>query len=349
MTNNITYSVLCLFLLAFAPAMIAACKKRSFSKWYLYGVALLPAAFIHSLLLKRPVSCISVYFADPAKPSGRRKKQYRIVSRREQRRHITVSYMCMVFVSKLVFGAFMGLVFFAIFRTFQRDTYVLRSSCVLFSIALSVLLSVTEICGLSHMPMVADEITKRAFLVSGASVTCSLPLFIIKTFVLDKLLPRYSMPWMLVCMCAALVIFVWLLLKMQSYYYSVFYKFFDYCVLSLAAYVIFAAVTLICLSIDNVRGLIYIAAMPLQLFNTGYLAGIDYIENISYIYSSAIVHAFIAMIILVSGLSCRNYKRKELAYRVEYRSRAFNMSQKKMLRRHIPKAGGLHIKPLQHV
>lgn len=349
MTQKITYAVLYLLILAFVPAVIAAVKKRSFSRWYIYGALLFPAAVIHSLLLKKPFDCIGVYFADEKRPSGRRKKQYKMLPRAKMRHVITVPYMCAVFASKLVFGAFSGLVLFALFRTFQSNTYQLRAACVIFSLVFSMLLSAVEIFGLSHAPMIADEITKRALLITAASVICSLPLFILKTFILDNLLPEFSTPWMFVCMCIAFAAFLCQILRLQSYYYSIFYKFFDYCVLSIAGYIIFSAVTLICLSLGGLGKFVYVVALPLQLFNTGYLAGIEYIENISYIYSSAIVHLLVVIILLVSGLSCRNYKRKELAYRIEYRSQAFRMSQKKVLRRHIPKAGGLHIKPINHV
>ncbi len=349
MAEKITYALLCVLLVSFVPASVAALKKRSFSRWYFYGLVLFPVALIHSLLLKKPFNCIGVYFSDDKNPSGRKHKQYRILPRTQKNEAPTVSYMCMVFVSKLVFGAFTGLVLFALFRTFQRDTYELRAACVVFSIVFSMLLSGVEIFGLSRMPMIADEITKRAFLIAGLSVTCSFPLFIIKIIVLDKLLPAYSTPWMFVCMCIAFVAFLLMLLSVQSYYYSVFYKFFDYCVLSIAGYVIFSAVTLICMSLEGIRKLVYVTALPLQLFNTGYLAGIDYIENLSYIYSAAIVHLIVAVVLFVSGISCRNYKRKELARRVEYRTQAFRISQRRVLRRHIPKAGGRHIKPINYV
>lgn len=349
MKEKITYAVLYLLLLAFIPAIMAAVKKRSFSRWYVYGVLLFPTAVVHAVLLKKPVDCIGVYVSDDKSPSGRKRRQYRILSRAQKKKTPTVSYMCLVFVSKLVFGAFTGLVLFALFRTFQRDTYELRASCVIFSIVFSMLLSGVELFGLSRVPMIADEITKRAFLTAGMSIICSLPLFVVKTLILDNLLPAYSTPWMFVCMCIALVAFLWMLLSVQSYYYSVFYKFFDYCVLSLAGYVIFSAVTLICMSLGKIGRIVYLTALPLQLFNTGYLAGIDYIENLSYIYSAAIVHLIVAVVIFVSGLSCRNYKRKELARRIEYRTQAFRISQRRVLRRHIPKSGGRNIKPINYV
>ncbi|MBQ6937195.1 MAG: hypothetical protein IJN36_01625, partial [Clostridia bacterium] len=186
MAEKITYAVLCVLLLAFVPAAVAALKKRSFSRWYVYGAFLCPVAIIHALLLKKPFDCIGVYFADEKRPSGRRKKYYRVLSRVQKHHTPTIAYMCAVFVSKLVFGAFSGLVLFALFRTFQSNTYELRASCVIFSIIFSMLLSAVELLGLSHIPMVADEITKRAFLIAAASVICSLPLYIIKVFVLDK-------------------------------------------------------------------------------------------------------------------------------------------------------------------
>ncbi len=349
MNEKITYAVLSLLLMAFIPAIIAAVKRRSFSRWYIYGVLLFPVSVAHALFLKKPFNSIGIYFSDDKSPSGRKRKQYKILSRTQKNDVPTVPYMCVVFASKLVFGAFTGLVLFALFRMFQSNTYELRASCVIFSIVFSMLLSGVELFGLSRAPMIADEITKRAFLIAAASIICSLPLFVVKTLILDNLLPAYSTPWMFVCMCIAFVAFLWMLLSVQSYYYSVFYKFFDYCILSLAGYVIFSAVTLICMSLGKIGRIVNLTALPLQLFNTGYLSGIDYIENLSYIYSAAIVHLIVAVVIFVSGISCRNYKRKEIARRIEYRTQAFRISQRRVLRRHIPKAGGLHIKPINYV
>lgn len=349
MAERITYAVLCFLLLAFVPAAAAAIKKRSFSRWYLYGALLFPVATVHAALLKKPFDYIGVYFTDEKSSSGRRKKHYKKLPQMQKSNPPTVAYMCAVFVSKLIFGAFTGLVLFALFRTFRNDTYELRASCVAFSVIFSMLLSGVELLRLSRLPMIADEITKRALLITAASVICSFPIFAVKNLILDKFLPGFSTPWMFVCMCIAFAAFLWMMLSIQSYYYSVFYNFFDYCVMSLAGYTIFSAVTLICMSLEKARKVVYLTALPLQLFNTGYLAGIDYIENLSCIYSAAIVHLIVMVILVISGLSCRNYKKKELAYRIEYRTQAFRMSQRRVLRRHIPKVGGLGVKPINYV
>ena len=331
------YSSLCVLLAAFFPAMLAANKDRRFSKWYIYSAVLLPVALLHAIFLKKPVHLVTVYTHSKSNPTHMHKKTYKAVPKGKKNIVVSPKYIYAVFFSKLIFGAFMGIVLFAIFRTFVYDTKTLRLASVIFAALFSLFLSMVEICRLSRFPLIADEITKRAIIIAGISLMCSLPFFLLKTFVFDKTLPAYSDFLMFACTVSSFALFVVFLLKRQNYYYAFFYKFSDYCVISMCAYAIFSAVTLIWMSIYDIRNFIHAIAMPMQIFNPKYLSGVGYIDNISYIYSSAFVHLFIEIVILFSGLSCRSFKRKELLYRVEYRTKAFRMSRKPILRRHIPK------------
>lgn len=345
MGEFIAYTLLFLFLMAFVPAIVASYKKRSFSKWYIYGVLLLPIAFIHSLLIKKSESFINVYFTDLKSAFGQSKKKYKFISPKGEKKKPDFSYVCSVFLTKLVFSAFSALALFALFRLFCNDTSLLRFSCIAFSLGFSVLLSVVQIYSLSHFPIIADEITKRAFIMIFASVVSSLPIFAFKNIVMDALFPNHLILWMFISMCISFVLFLWLLLKIQSYYYSIFARFFDYSLLSIAAYAVFAAITLIGQSLGSYQKIVYALSLQLQLFNSGYLAGLEYLEKISSIYSSALVHLFIVIVLLVSDFSCYNFKKKEVRSRIEYRTNAFRMSQRKVLRRHIPREG-IHIKPI---
>ena len=49
----ITLYLLPLLLLSVVPAYIAQTKGKSFGAWYVYGLFLLPIAFVHSLILGR--------------------------------------------------------------------------------------------------------------------------------------------------------------------------------------------------------------------------------------------------------------------------------------------------------
>lgn len=329
--------------------MIAAYKNRRFSGWYIYGVVLFPVAFLHSLMLKKPVYRINVYSYDSDIPTKRTKTVYKAITAERKTLTFYPRYLLAVFASKLIFGAFSALVFFAIFRVFTNDTMTLRFMCCLFAVLFSLFLSITQLCGFSRSPLLADEITKRAIMICGASLISSFPLYLLKLLILDNIVFKYSEFMMFICTVASFVLFIILLLRIQSYYYSIFYKFSDYCILSMCAYAIFAAITLIWMSVSDIRNFIYFIAMPMQIFNLEYLSGVKYIENISYIYSSAFVHLFVEIVILFSGLLCRSYKRKEFMYRVEYRSKAFNISRKRVLRRHIPKAGMTKTRSLQNV
>lgn len=348
---HVAYSTLAVLLAAFIPGMIAAVKEHRFSKWYIYGVFLLPFAFIHSLLLKKPVHVINIYIHDKNNLTHRKKKTYRAVPAERKSILLSPRYIYMVFFSKLIFGAFVALTIFAAFRTVVSGTGSLRTGCMVFALLFSTMLSVVELCRFSRFPLMADEITKRALLIAGMSVVCSLPVYLLKIYVFDNTLPaEYSDLMMFICTIASFAFFIGMLLRKQSFYYSWFSRFTDYCLISMCAYAIFAAISLIWLSVSDIRNFIYAVAMPMQLFNLEYLSGVEYMENISYIYSSALVHLCIEVIILVSGMLCRNFKQKELEARIEYRSKAFRMSRKRILRRHIPKMGGTQqIRPLQHV
>lgn len=347
------YYIACIILglitAAFVPAMIAANKQCRFSKWYLYSLCLFPFALVHAILLRKPSYLIRVYMSDKNDPSVRKQRLYGSVPVEKRRRSIVPAHICAVFFSKLIFGAFIALAFFALFRTFVYDTPLLRVTCANFAIVFSVLLSIVEICELSRIPMIADEITKRALFILLYSVLCSLPLFLFKTFVLDKTLAQYSAFFTFLCAAVSMTIFILLVLKRQRVYYSFFSRFFDYCTISVLAYAIYAAITLILLSIPLGRHYINAVAMPMQVSNLKNLADNIHIHNLSYIYSSALAHLLVEIIIFFSGLSCRNFKRKELEARIEYRTAAFRMSRKRILRRHIPKMEAVRIKPLHSV
>ncbi len=332
----IVYASLCVLLAAFFPAMVAAKKERSFSKWYVYSVMLFPVSLVHSFLLKSPRHYVNVFFHDKENPAKIKKKTFPAVPTLQKKIVVTPSYIYKVFFSKLLFGAFIGISLFALSRAFVYDTQTLRIACVMFSVIFSAFLSVVEMCRFSRFPMLADEITKRTLFFGAISVCCSLPIILIKGLILDNIVPERYMPAvMFICMILSFGAFLLLLFRMQRIFYSVFDKFSDYCLISIAAYGIFAACSLIWLSISGLQKYIYLFAMPMQIFTTQYLSGVDYIEKLSYIYSSALVHLFIAVILLLSGLLCRRYKRKEFEFRVEYRSKAFRMSRKPILRRHI--------------
>ncbi len=349
MTYYLVVAILVLVIAAFVPAIIAACKDLHFSKWYIYALLLFPIALVHSLIVKKSgfVHTIGVLTDDKNSPSGRKKKVYRALPLKNQSREVSPLFICAVFFSKLIFGAFVALSFFALFRTFVSDIPFLRTACINFAIVFSVMLSIVQICGFSRFPVLADEITKRALIISFYSILCSLPLFLIKEFVLDKVFDKYEDFFTFLCSAAAMVIFVLMLLRRQRFYYSVFAKFSDYCIISICAYAIYAAISLIVLSTDLTRPLINAFAMPMQVLNLENLGNISYIPDLSYIYSSALAHFCVAIIILLSGLLCRNYKEKEVLARVEYRSMAFRMNRKRILRRHIPNVDSAKIVPIE--
>ena len=87
--------------------------------------------------------------------------------------------------------------------------------------------------------------------------------------------------------------------------------------------------------------------MQMQLFNFTYFSGVEYIDKMSTIYLSATTHLIVALLLLLSGLRCSAFKKKELTYRVEYRTKAFRTSLKPALYRHIPKTGIKIIPPVK--
>lgn len=342
------YGTLGVLLMAFIPGIIAAEKEHRFSRWYLYGILLFPVAFIHSLLLKKPIHKINVITHDKKNPAKRKVSSYRTVPAEKKQIVISPKYLYMVFFSKLIFGGFVALSVFAVFRTFVQGTESLRLACSAFAVAFSVLLSVVEICRYSRLPLIADEITKRALITIFYSIICSLPVFLIEKLILDNIIPANYQDFIrFICIVLSFAIFTALLLKKQQFYYSVFSRFTDYCLLSVFAYAIFAAISLIWMSISGINHLIYAVAMPTQIFNMEYFSDVEIIENLSYIYSSALVHLCIALLLIFSGLMCKRYKRSEIEARIEYRSKAFRMSRKRILRRHIRVMGKEEVIPIR--
>lgn len=330
------YGTLALLLIAYIPAMIAAGKEKSFTKWYAYGVLLLPVAFIHSLLLKKPQHRVKIFTHDEKNPTKRTKKSYPLVPKAKKEISISPKYLYMVFFSKFIFGVFVAFSVFAIFRTIVHGTDTLMQACAVFAILFSVMLSIVELSRLSKFPHIADEITKRALIMIACSVVCSLPLYLLKTYVAEAVFPdKYADFVKFIFVLTSFGVFIALILRRQRIFYSAFSHFRDYTILSMCAYAIFAAISLVWMSSADNRELIYAAAMPTQVFNMEYLSDTKVIGNLSYIYSSAALHLLVEGIIFVSGLLCRGFKRKEMEYRVEYRSQAFRMSRKRILRRHI--------------
>ena len=330
--------ILGLILLGYIPAMIAASKNHSFLRWYLFGALLFPVALICSLVLKKPVRIINVL---STKESGdRKRKAYRQFSRKkESGKRLDVTYCLTVLLTKAIFGAFLGLVAFAIIRTYSPNTANLRSVCVLFAIIHTLMLSITEIFGISQVPLIADEITKRALQIFAISAIISAPLFFVSYLITTNILFHTQFVRFLFTL-ATFGLFLIMLFRLQQRYYARFSKFFDYCILSLCSYAVYSALTLIILTaIKSVRWVANVFSMHIHLFDFTYFSGIEYIYKTSTIYLAATVHFIIALLLLLSGLGCRAFKRKELAYRVEYRTKAFRTTLKPALYRHIPRAG----------
>ena len=343
----IACAILTVLILAFFPAMAAAYKQHRFSRWYVYAVFLLPVAAIHSVLLKKPVRAVGIYVEDKSNPLKRRKKIYKCVPVDKEKITITPKQICAIFFSKLIFGGFMGLVLFAIFRVFTSDSSALRVVCLNFSIVFSLLLGVVEICGFSAVPLIADEITKRALIIFGMSAGCSVPFFFIRVLILDKILPDFRSFNLFICSMAVCALFLIALLQKQRLYYSFFSGFFDYTGISIMAYSVYAAVTLIMISIPPFARLVPLFASHLQLLSLRKIANAIYPGSLSFIYAAALVHLFVGIIILFSGLACYAFKKKEIEARIEYRSAAFRMSRKRILRRHIPVSNSRKVSPIK--
>ncbi len=327
----ISYMVLALILLAFIPAIIAAEKGKSFSKWYIFSLLLLPVTFVRVLYLKKPVKIINIYNSRNGK-----KHPYKITEDKRNKNRISAGYLCNVFFTKLIFSVFASFVALATIRLCVPPSEHLYLVCIAFAILLAIMLSIVEIRRVSKITFLADEITKRALVIFLMSAIISVPMFFISiilahTVVLHHQFIRFC------CTLISFVAFIILLFRSQNYYYAIFRKFFDYCILSVCAYVIFAATTLSMLSMTSLSFIPYFIAMPTQLFNFTYFNSVEYIGSLSVIYGAAAIHLLLVILLFFSGLGCRNYKKKELLERVEYRTKAFRMSQKRILRRHIPK------------
>lgn len=337
--------ILGLILLGYIPAMIAASKNHSFLRWYLFGVILFPVALTYSIRLKEPVRVINVLSSKDS--GGRRKKSYkRVTPAKNIKKTVSFSYILTVFLTKAIFGVFLGLVSFAIIRTFARDTVDLRVLCMLFSVIHTILMSVTEICRLSRIPVMADEITKRALQIFAISVITSVPMFLLSRLITTNFLFHTQFVRFLFTL-AAFGLFLILLFRLQGYYYGRFSKFFDYCMLSVFSYIVFSATTLVFISTRGARDVAYAIAMQMQLFNFTYFSGVEYIDDMSFIYLAATTHLIVATLIILSGLRCKAFKKKELAYRAEYRTKAFRTTLKPVLFRHIPRSGRNVVKPIR--
>ena len=339
MEYAIIFLAMGLILLAFIPAMIGAYKGHRFSAWYVYGILLLPAAVVHAVILKKPARCINVYMQNP-----RKRRTYKKVPDKKSEKKISAGYVAVVFLSKLIFGTFCAAVFYTVCRVFVYDTPVLRTLAISFAVIFSVMLSVVELYSISHITILADEITKRALYMIAFSAIASLPLFLIEN-VLCALWSDYSEFWTFLCTVVSFGVFAMLIVNMQQRYYSIFQKFSDYTVLSMLSYSVFAAIMLICLSFPGTRSIGNALCLPMRLFNTEYLSAVGKLIDASYIYFSAISHLLMEIIILISGALCYKYKKREMQYRIEYREKAFRMSRKRILRRHIP--SGVGVKPLR--
>lgn len=338
--------VFCLILVAFIPAMIAAHKSFSFKRWYFYGLLLFPVALIHSIVVQPPVRIITVYSS--GKDRTRKKKSYRAVPvKKEKRKKHTLMTVLMVFATKLIFGAFVAFSSFALSRTYIADGALLRITCVVFAFLVSIAMTVTELMRFSRGPVIADEMSKRALVITAFSVVVSAIMSAVKILITANV-SRHHEFFRFLCTLVAFIVFVYLIINMQRGYYRRFSRFTDYCMITVGAYVMYAAVMLVMLSmIKEWRFIVYSASMPMQLFNFSYFSDIKYIDNMSAIYAAASVHAVIIVLILLSGWQCCNYKKREFAYRVEYRTKAFRMSRRPVLRRHIVNTGLRFAKPLK--
>ena len=342
------YTVLCIVLslicLGFIPAMIASAKNYSFLKWYGFGVVLFPVALVSAILLKKPVRIVNVL---SSKDHSRKRRQYRLINKEKTTERISLGYILAVIFTKAIFSAFAGLIAFALSRVFLNDSVSLRITCVTFGAILTVLLSITEIWGFSRLPILADEITKRALQIFVISAVVSLPMFLAKNFITSHI-TKYQEFVRFLCTLTSFVAFLLLLFRMQRRYYGIFSKFFDYCTISLCSYVVFSAVTMVFLSLSKkIRWAVYAFAMQMQLLNFSYFSEIKHIVNPKSLIVAAVVHLIARVLLLFSGLRCKAYKKKELEYRIEDRTKAFRTSQKRALRRHIPKTGMTMTRPVK--
>lgn len=337
--------VLSLIILAFIPAMIAAHKDYPFFRWYIYGLILFPVATVHGLLIKRPTCIINIYKSLDER--SRSRKSYRVVPVKKIKRKFSAGYICAVLSAKLLFSLFVAIAVYAIMRTYISDIGLLLFTGIVFWILLAICMMVVELSGYSRIPLIADEVTKRTLIILVFSVMVSFVLYFLKVFITSNISQHREFV-RFICTAVAFIVQVVLIFLMQRRYYGAFARFFDYCILTVYAYVMFASITLVFLSLTDVFHFAFsILSMPMQLFNFSYFSDIVYIEKLPTIYSVALVHIFVVVLLLISGWQCHRYKKKEREARVEYRTKAFRMSRKRALRRHIPKTGFPMVKPIK--
>ncbi len=330
----VSFSLLLLIVLAFIPAMIASGKNASFGVWYVFGLFLFPIALIKAICLKKPVKVIAVHRTDEL--GNRRKKRYQKANNADLSRKKSFKYLCVVFVTKLIFSVLVSFVALAVIRLYTPPTIILYVGCVVFALLCAIMLSVVEICECAGIVLLADEITKRTLMLFAISAIVSVPMFLLSNLITGVMPVQRQF----VRFCATLLSFagfVSLLFKFQRRYYSIFGKFFDYCILSIIAYVFFAATTLAMLSMSKLSFIAYLIAVPIQIFNFTYFDTVEYIASLSVVYTAAVAHLILAVLLLFSGVNCKRFKNKEFIERVEYRTKAARMSKKRILRRHIPK------------
>ena len=335
----ISYIILGLLLLGYIPAMIAASKNHSFYRWYAFGVVLFPIALAGALRLRKPVRIVNIIkFSDA---NSRKKKGFRYIPKKDNNRGFSFRYLLAVLLTKFIFSAFLGLMAFAIIRTYSYNADHLMLVCIGFSVINTFMLAAVEIFRLSRLPIIADEVTKRALQILVISAVASLPMFFAKNIITDNIAVHRQFTRFL-CTLVSFVVFLVLLFRLQTRYYGRFSRFFDYCGLSICAYAVYSSITLVLLSLSKVLSIsIYPVAMQIQMFNFTYFSTVREIVNISSIYLGAVVHLIVAVLLLFSGMRCRAYKKKELEFRVEYRAKAFRTSHKRALYRHIPKVNAL--------
>ena len=317
---------------AFVPAICAARRKRSFTRWYIYGFFLFPIAFIHSLVIPEKAAAVRVFMHK----KGAEKAEcrvYRIKQKNRQNEAVTGRFLACSVLPTALFGLLWAVSLFGISRIFLPDGFWIRLLCGTAGVLCAVFLSAAEIMKLSKAPLIAGEVVRRTVNTVLASLICSLPVYLLEKLLLAVRPQKEMQLWSFLCAAAGAVLFISVLLKIESSYYAVFASFFDYCVISMIAYAMYAAVTLVCMSVSHADN-VYIAAFWLKLFNIDYIND-TVLENASSIYSAAALHLLTEGIILLSGLLCLRYRRKERQFRTEYRSHAVRMSQKPILRKHI--------------
>lgn len=336
--------VLALILAAFIPAMIAANKDYRFVKWYVYALVLFPVALVHSLKLKKPVRIVNVF--SEKSDRTRVRKRYKKVSIQSRDLNLSFRYIAIVFLTKFLFSGFLALVAYAIMRSYNYDTLSLRITAVIFCFVMTVFLSITEIAGFSRITVFADELTKRALYFIAASALASLPMFIISR-IITGVGGNHIEFYRFLCTLISFVLLVSFVLRLQSRFYGKFYRFFDYCVLSIFSYGMYSAVMVVLMTISDLRIVANALSMPMYIFDFSYFSDVKSVSNFSGVHLAVMANLLVCALIFISGLLCKNYKKKELLSRVEYRTKAFRMSKKRTLRRHIAGSGREKATPLR--